>query len=116
MFMELEKIISAESARAVFEKATDSIICYKPFRDESGKVIDFIFLYLNNAALVTLEGSRQDFTNNRFLPLFPGSIESGLYGAFLRVFETGISEEIEFHYSDEKYNGWYKDIIIKNDD
>lgn len=105
-----------EISDAIFSKAQEGIICYQPLKDENGRVVDFIFLALNDAAVNILNAPRETFLGQKFLPLFPGSVESGLYGTFVKAAENKQVEEIEFSYKDENYEGWYKDIVIPHED
>lgn len=116
MFLENYGEISPENAMAVFSKSLDGIICYKILKNEEGRVNDFMFISLNHSAEVILKASKEKFIGNRFLALFPGSVESGLFDAFVSAAESQSIKEIEFSYKDENYEGWYKDTIIPFDE
>lgn len=108
--------ISSENAQAVFSKALDGIICYKVIKDKTGNVTDFEFISLNDSAVKILDAPREKFIGKNFLPLFPGSLESGLFEAFVKAAESKVIQEIEFSYKDKNYEGWFKDTVIPYED
>jgi two-component sensor histidine kinase len=100
----------------IFNNAFDAIVVYKNLRDDDGKIIDFIFRYMNDSAFNILQGSRDDYIGNRFLPLFPYAAEDGMYDIFKSVAESGVPAEKDFYYEYGDYKGWYRDSVKRHGD
>jgi PAS domain-containing protein len=80
---------SQDRFRAVIEALPDPFAIHSAVRDETGRIVDFRFEYVN-AATVAFNGlSAEAQVGHRLLELFPALLGSALFDAFVRVVETG---------------------------
>ena len=62
---------------------------YSAIRDASGQIVDFRIEYVNDAASKANGMAREEQVGRTVLDILPEHKESGLFGIYLRVIETG---------------------------
>jgi two-component sensor histidine kinase len=113
----LKKLInSSELLSIILNNAFDSIACYAPVKNEAGEIIDFNFIYLNDSALSTIYGRKEDYLGKSFLSLFPYAATDGMFDMFKKTTETGSPMEENFYYEHGNYKGWYRDSAVSYGD
>lgn len=105
--------LGGEFLQSVLDSSLDVIQAFKAVRDESGKIIDFVWL-INNSKAVEQNG---DVIGERVLAVNPGIVSAGIFERMVQVLESGISQEIEQFYSAEQFEGrWFYQSIVKLQD
>ncbi|MGE5410722.1 MAG: ATP-binding protein [Clostridiales bacterium] len=106
-------------------KSIDNIfevyLLLKPVRNSSGKIIDFVYEYANEAALKFVGISKKEIVGKRLLELFPFHRNTGLFEKYIEVAESGVplrlnSFKYEGAFSDHPLNGIFDISASKLDD
>jgi PAS domain S-box-containing protein len=86
-----EKALEADSAtlRSTLDSLMDPHVLYNAVRDETGRLVDLVFVYANPAACAYFDLDFPDLIGKRLLDLFPGHVEAGLFEQYARVVEMG---------------------------
>jgi len=79
----------AERTRAIIESLLDPIILMQGVRDESGVLIDLLYVDCNDAAWQYNQLTREQMIDHRLLDLFPGQATEGPLPLYFEVLETG---------------------------
>jgi PAS domain S-box-containing protein len=83
----------AKADRAALRASVDSLldpqVLYQAVRDETGRIVDLVFVDANPAACAYFDMDPQDLIGAKLLDLFPGHVEAGLFELYGRVVETG---------------------------
>ncbi len=80
---------SEERFRTSVENMLDCFGIYKSLRDESGKIVDFIVEYVNEAACKNNCMSAEEQIGKKLCELLPAHRETGLFEEYCQVVETG---------------------------
>lgn len=75
--------------RAAVEGSLDAFFVLVCYRDESGRIVDFIFADLNRRGAEVLGLPREAILGQRLCELRPVNRAAGFFDRYLRVFETG---------------------------
>ena len=78
-----------ERLQATLDSLIDAHMLFAVVRDESGQVCDFIFEYVNGAACVLLDGTRDEIVGTRLLDRYPVIIERQRWEAYVSLVEQG---------------------------
>lgn len=81
--------ISAETFLTSLETMLDAFGIYSAIRDKSGHIVDFRIDYVNTAACLSNQLSREQQIGKRLLEILPGHRASGLFAAYCNLVETG---------------------------
>ena len=100
----------AQRDRARLQATLDTLIdphaSAAPVRDESGAIVDFVFLGANDAACAYNRMTRDELVGSRLLDVLPGHAESGLFQRYVSVIETGSPLVLDdFPYAHERQDG-----------
>jgi len=83
----------AETGRATLRATLDSLmdphVSYDAVRDETGRIVDLVFVYANPAACADFDMDLPDLIGKRLLDLLPGHVEAGLFEQYAQVVEIG---------------------------
>ncbi|MGE5402735.1 MAG: ATP-binding protein [Ignavibacteriales bacterium] len=71
------------------ENMLDPFVILSAERDESNKIIDFIYLYVNKEAEKANNLRREDTIGKRLLDVFPNFRDSNMFNEYVNVCETG---------------------------
>ena len=85
--------------RAAAEGSLDAFFIFQNLRDETGRIIDFIFADLNSKGEQMISLPRKEAIGKRMSELFPIYRMEGFFAKYVNVFETGIVLEEEFSIS-----------------
>ena len=75
--------------RATIDSLMDPHVRYETVRDQSGQIVDFVYVDANPAACGYLGMDYQDLVGTRMLDMFPGTAGAGLLAQYRQVAETG---------------------------
>lgn len=92
--------------RTAIDAMVDGVCVLSSVRDEHGRIVDFRIDYANDAigAISGVPADRQ--VGHTLLELFPAHRTDGLFEAYVRVVETGVTyQSPDFHYVDPGAEG-----------
>jgi len=111
---EEERRKSDERFRIAQEVSPDGFTILQPVRDDQNRVIDFIWVYENDA-IARLNGTDpRKIVGKRLLDLFPGHKNSRFMEAYKYVAESGESTTFEESYSGETMSklAWFRIVVV----
>lgn len=93
--------------RAVVDGLADPQITMAPVRDDDGKIIDFVYIDANPAALRYLGGlSRERFTGMRLRQMYPSDAARHLLEQYARTVDSGVPLMLDdYAYPNELFGG-----------
>lgn len=100
--------------QSVFDTSLIGMAVLKAVRDEGGEIQDFS-IKLVNKELEKLTG-RKNLTGKLYSKEYPGIKQSGLYELMLKVMESGIPEQREYHYFYDGFDKWFSSMFVKMED
>lgn len=77
------------TVRAVLDSLLDPVVMLEPVRADDGRIVDFIYIDANRAALEQNGTTYAELIGSRLLSLFPAHGPLGLVDMYARVVETG---------------------------
>lgn len=86
---------SEERFRVAQEISPDGFTIFHPIRNEKGEIIDFSWVYENQAIANINNTDPQQVIGRRILDLFPDHIGTSIFEAYIHVAKTGKSQIIE---------------------
>ncbi len=101
---------------AVLNSSLNGIMALRTVREFSGKIADFEWMLLNDAAGKMLGRSKEDLTGKHLLKEMPGLAKEGLFAKYLEVLETGTPLHLEHYYEHEGMKGWFETIAVRMED
>lgn len=105
---------SEERFRASQEASPVGFAILTGVRDESRRVVDFVWHYVNPAAAALLQRPSAALVGRRLLEVLPGDRQGrDLFAGFVRVVETGEPRDCEIHYGGEGIDGWFRTMTVK---
>ena len=75
--------------QATIDSFLDPHVFIEAVRDESGAIVDFVFLDANEAACAYNSRTRQEMIGARLMEILPGHAASGILADYAQVVETG---------------------------
>jgi PAS domain S-box-containing protein len=103
--------------RALLDLSDDGFVVLGAVRDSAGTIVDFNWVDTNEAACRLLGTSRDGLFAHTLLSLLPDHTDpDGLFEKYCRVVETGLPHEIELHFTQGAYEGWWRNSARKFDD
>jgi signal transduction histidine kinase/PAS domain-containing protein len=113
---ELRQGRELEQFRLVLNNALTAIAVLVAERNAEGQIIDFVYTLVNRAS-AQLAGIPADaMIGQRLLTLFPDCQPSGLFGAWVRLIETGGTIRYQEHYRGQDREAWYDMQAVKWED
>lgn len=103
--VELEVRESEERLRTSFEIMLDAFAILCAQRDRSGRIVDFVYQYVNEAACKANSLPRSAMIGKGLLEILPAHKESGLFDEYCRVVETGEPLVKRSHFYEDVYSG-----------
>jgi diguanylate cyclase (GGDEF)-like protein/PAS domain S-box-containing protein len=104
---------SEERFRTAAEAGLDAFMILQSERDDSGKIVDFCFNYVNKHTEHMLSMSRDNLLGQRICELFPINRTNGFFEQYVQVVETHTPLEQEFDIpGDEHAPGWYRHQVV----
>ncbi len=98
---------TASLLESVMSSSPASVRYYEAIRDESGQIIDFMTSTGNELAAYRPFRPRESTTGQRLLDLYPYLKENGLFDRYVRVVESGQSDQFETSYPLETHRAWF---------
>lgn len=99
------------------ELSLDAFTILESVRDETGKIVDFKWSYVNPTAARVLQKPIERLLGEQLLEVLPGNkANSELFDRYVQVVETGKPHDIELRYESEGIVGWFRNMAVKLDD
>ncbi|MFD1874792.1 PAS domain S-box protein [Hymenobacter bucti] len=105
---------SRDLLHGIAESQSASISAFKAVRDEHGRVVDLEYVFVNTPTQQIAGG--RPLVGRRYLEEFPEAENAGFLDSFRRVIETGVGEDRELPYHDDKLTVWFRSNATKLDD
>lgn len=102
--------------RGLQQATPDGFMIFESMRDETGKIYDFKWIYVNPAAEKIVMRKEYELVGKLLLEEMPGNREEGLFDAFKEVVETGNLWQKEFYYSHEQLDNHFLSTAVKVND
>jgi signal transduction histidine kinase len=87
---------------AVVDELPHAVSAFASVRDDAGTIVDFEWVYANDAAALITAFTKEDLVGHRLLEVLPDHGPSGMLDVYRQVVETG-----EAHINPEL---WYEDV------
>ncbi|MBE9170613.1 PAS domain-containing protein [Pleurocapsales cyanobacterium LEGE 06147] len=108
---------SEERFRVSQELSLDAFTILDSVRDETGAIVDFVWMYANPKAAEILQHPVDELVGQRLLEVLPGNqTNSELFERYVRVVETGEPHDIELSYNADGITGWFRNMTVKLED
>jgi PAS domain S-box-containing protein len=108
---------SEERLRVSQELSLDAFTILDSVRDQTGKIVDFVWTYVNPKAAEILKHPVEELVGERLLEVLPGNqLNSDLFKRYVRVVETGKPHDIELSYEADGITGWFRNMAVKLED
>jgi two-component system CheB/CheR fusion protein len=116
--LEAELRATEERFRVALQSTAVPFVLLAAVRDEAGRIIDFEWSYVNEAAATLNRRRAEDMVGRRIGELLPGrwQLADGAFDMYVRVTETGRPEDREFFYEYGEVRGWFHVIAAKHRD
>lgn len=98
----------------VLDNSPSGIMSFKSMCNNEGKIVDFECLSSNKSADHFV--GRSDVVGKSLLTLFPNTVSSGLFDAYVDVVVNKTSFHEELHYEGEGINSWINIQAVKLED
>lgn len=103
---------SEERFRVMQENSLDRLTIVKPFYDDRGKIIDFIFVY-HNAQAAKLAGlGPEDVVGRRMSEIWPTYTQTDFFAKYKEVVETRQPTTFEDRYVGDGVDEWFHVMVI----
>jgi PAS domain S-box-containing protein len=100
--------------RIALDSSGVSFSIFAAVRDESGRIVDFMWTYVNADCCRRLQRPPEALVGHRVLDVLPRAWEPvGLFDALCRTVETGTQQEIEVAPGPYGVKRWYHNIMTK---
>jgi PAS domain S-box-containing protein len=109
-----EAELTLQQLRTTLDASLNSIIAMTAVRDEAGQIIDFRMDMANAAVLQSALQAPEQIIGRNLLEVFPGNRANGFFDLYVRVIETGQSEQSVQYYRDETgLEGWFEVSAVR---
>ncbi|WP_158279769.1 PAS domain-containing sensor histidine kinase [Coraliomargarita sinensis] len=102
-----------ELLEGVLNNAYHGIVALDAIRNSSGVAEDFVYIYANKKAELALGKGQDELIGHRFLKLFPGIKEEGLFDKFVGVLESGEPYNFDHFYDRDGLHGMFQVSVNK---
>lgn len=99
--------------RALCDFSQEASALLSPLRSASGEIIDFECVEINTAGCEAVRIAREKAIGGRLLDLLPAhGSTAGLFEKYRQVVETGDPHDIEYFYSGDNVDGWWRNVAM----
>ncbi len=89
---------------------------FEAVRDTDGRLVDYLYIEASQALLNGLGLTREQIVGQRLLTVLPGFKNTTLWPIYMRVLETGISNQFETHYKEDGFDKHFALSVAKLND
>ncbi len=93
----IERELAEKEAQlsAAMSGRLDAFAILDAVRDDGGRIVDFVYEFVNDAACRESRRSREETVGHGILEILPGHRENGLFERYVRVVETGEPVDVD---------------------
>lgn len=102
---------SEERFRAVQDNSLDRFTILKPFYNDQGEIVDFIYMYQNAQAAKTAGCSPEELFGRRITEIYPTFTQTRFFAMYKRVMENGQGMKFEERYSNDGVDEWFRATV-----
>ncbi|NTU81888.1 MAG: PAS domain-containing protein [Chloroflexales bacterium] len=110
---QLPTLASPELFRLALDRSLDAATILQSLRDPSGVIVDFTWVYVNEAAAAVLQQPVTALVGHNLLDVLPGNRASGLFARYVQVVETGLAQDGEITYAADGISGWFRNMVVR---
>jgi PAS domain S-box-containing protein len=99
--------------RAVQDSALHGCSVHRPVLDDSGVVIDFSTVYVNETALRMTGRTREEILGNPVLAVWPGIVDTGIYADMVSAFSSGEPTARELFYRQDEVDAGLAMTVVR---
>lgn len=107
---------SEELLKKVVDTSLYGIVALESIRNEAGAIIDFRYILVNDSALKGFRYSLKEIQQSSLLRLYPNVVETGQFGRYCEVVETGQGTIFDTHYQGDGFDSWFTNVCSKLND
>ncbi len=82
-----------------------AVVTLEPVQNRAGTIVDFVYVWANEAACSYNKMSRDEMVGLRLLEVFPGLATTGTFKQYVEVMETGLTVLLEDFIYDNELRG-----------
>ncbi|ALJ03693.1 histidine kinase [Pseudalgibacter alginicilyticus] len=97
----------------IFKSISHIVMHYKSIREQSGKIIDFEVLFVNDKISPVTGDIPDDIKNKKLSEVFPNTFNSGVFEHLVSAVENDKAEEYEVPFTKNGQIHWFKATAIK---
>ena len=109
-----------DELRAIIDSSLNGIAAFKPFFDEKGEIVDFIFTMVNREACKIVNLDKEEIIGQRLSILQPANFKpldslnrKTLFEIYKEVVLSGESKSLEFYFESDGIKEWFKNKSVK---
>jgi len=102
---------SEERFRTVQENSLDRFTILKPFFNDQGEIVDFIFVYQNARAAKLTGRKPEELVGLRMTEVYPTFPQTRFFSMYKRAFETRRVIKFEDHYQADRVEDWFLVVV-----
>ena len=99
--------LSPDVLATLYAESPEPVFVFAPVR-EGGRVVDFLYLYANPAALRAVNATAEQKLGQSMRATAPDAERSGLLASYARTMETGEPTDLRINYDDGRVRGWFR--------
>ena len=108
------RLESEKKFRLIQEISHEGLTILCPVRSKDGRIVDFVWEYVNPAAGRIFRQAPEDLAGRRLLEVLPGfKANNDLFEYYVRVAETGQPGDDGYCYEAEGGRGWFHNMAVK---
>jgi len=100
----------------VLNGSMSGIMAFRNVRDKHGKITDFQWILVNDAAARMVGRTKEELQGGLLLERMPGNAREGLFEKYVKVAETGHPLHLEHYYDGEGINSWFETVAVRMDE
>lgn len=104
-----------KTVRNIIDNSLFGIMAFKSIRNRNGKIEDFEWILANDVSAQSSNMSEQDLIGKKIGDLWP-EIKDDLFDIYVRVVESGVSEQFERKRLIHGNSKWFYNTVVKLDD
>ncbi|HYW29855.1 MAG TPA: PAS domain-containing sensor histidine kinase, partial [Gemmatimonas sp.] len=97
----------------VHEVSPDGFTLFEPVRDGGGRIVDFVYAYVNPAGASMVGRTPQELIGQRMCMLFPSVVELGVFDGYAATCETGMPWQYEMHYDRDGIDCGFRLVAVR---
>lgn len=110
---EQNSISQANFLKSILDTAMDGIMTFQSIRDDTGRIVDFEWIFSNEVAARIIEKSADQLIGKKLLEIMPANEDAGLFDEYVQVVENDKEISFEKYYVNDNLDKWVKVSAVK---